>query len=107
MSSPTLPDPPAEKRAPRKTKPLVWILAAIALALFCAMLAVALLAFRAVKNAGFAFRFDPATKTLALIGADPWRRTEAVRVWFRNGDFVIVSGEVARGLGQLGIIPPC
>jgi hypothetical protein len=42
-----------------------------------------------------------------VIGADPWRRTEAVRVWFRNGDFVIVSGEVARGLGQLGIIPPC
>lgn len=40
-----------------------------------------------------------------VVSADHWRTTSDVRVRFRNGDFVIVSGEVARSLGQLGIIP--
>ncbi len=40
-----------------------------------------------------------------VVGADRWRRTEDVRIRFCNGDFVIVSGRVARGLEQLGIIP--
>jgi hypothetical protein len=42
-----------------------------------------------------------------IIRADQWRRTGDVRVRFRNGDFVIVSADVARSLGQLGMIPPC
>jgi hypothetical protein len=58
-------------RAPtRMMKPLVWILAGIGALLVCATLAVGLLAVRAVKNAGFSFRFDPAKKTLVLIGGD-------------------------------------
>ena len=40
-----------------------------------------------------------------VIKADHWRTTEDVRVRFRNGEFVIVSGETARTLGRLGIIP--
>jgi hypothetical protein len=40
-----------------------------------------------------------------VIRADHWRTTDDVRVRFRNGDFVIVSGETARTLGRLGIIP--
>jgi hypothetical protein len=69
MSSPTPPDLPAGTRtAPaRKIKLLVWILGGIGL-LVCATLAVGFLALRAVKNAGFAFRFDPAKKTLVMIG---------------------------------------
>jgi hypothetical protein len=39
-----------------------------------------------------------------IIRAEHLRTTDHVRVRFRNGDFVIVSGEVARSLGQLGII---
>jgi hypothetical protein len=71
MSSPTPPDLPAETRAPAtKIKPLVWILVGIGLLLVCATLGVGFLAVRAVKNAGFAFRFDPAKKTLVLIGRD-------------------------------------
>jgi hypothetical protein len=31
---------------------------------------------------------------------------EAVRMRFQNGDYVIVSSDVARGLDRLGIIPP-
>ena len=54
----------------RKIKPLVWILAGIGLLLVCATLAVGFLAVRAVKNAGFAFRFDPAKKTLVMIGGE-------------------------------------
>jgi hypothetical protein len=46
-------------------------------------------------------------KASEVISADHWGTTDAVRVRFRNGDFVIVSGEVARNLGRLGIIPPC
>jgi hypothetical protein len=41
-----------------------------------------------------------------IITADRWRATDDVCVRFRNGDFVIVSGETARGLGRLGMIPP-
>ena len=72
MSSPTPPDLPAETRAApaRKIKLLVWILGGIGLLLVCAALAVGFLAVRAVKNAGFAFRFDPAKKTLVMIGGD-------------------------------------
>lgn len=40
-----------------------------------------------------------------IVRADHWRATDDVRVRFRNGDFVIVSGDVACSLGQLGIIP--
>lgn len=60
------------KRAPpaRKLQPPVWILGGIGLLLVCATLTVGFFAVRAVKNAGFAFRFDPAKKTLVLIGAD-------------------------------------
>jgi hypothetical protein len=54
----------------RKIKPLVWILGGIGLLLLCATLAIALLAVRAVRKAGLAFRFDPTKKTLVLIGAD-------------------------------------
>ena len=39
-----------------------------------------------------------------VIGADRWRTGDGVRVRFQNGDFVIVSSEVARNLGRLGII---
>jgi hypothetical protein len=46
-----------------------------------------------------------AMDTSDLIGADRWRTGQAVRMRFRNGDFVIVSGETARSLGRLGIIP--
>ena len=42
-----------------------------------------------------------------VVGADYWRTSDAVQVRFWNGDFVIVSGEVARNLGRLGIISPC
>jgi hypothetical protein len=38
-----------------------------------------------------------------VTGADHWRGTNDVRVRFRNGDFVIISGEVARSLGDFGI----
>ena len=46
-------------------------------------------------------------KASEIIRADYWRTGDDVRVRFRNGDFVIVSGDVARSLGRLGIIPPC
>jgi len=42
-----------------------------------------------------------------VVSAEHWRQTDDVRVKFRNGDFVIVSGDVARNLGQLGVIPSC
>jgi hypothetical protein len=48
----------------------VRILAGIGALLVCATLAVGFLAFRAVENAGFSFRFDPAKKRLVLIGGD-------------------------------------
>jgi hypothetical protein len=41
-----------------------------------------------------------------VIGTDRCRTTDDVRVRFRNGDFVIVSQETARSLGQLGMIAP-
>lgn len=41
-----------------------------------------------------------------IVKADRWRGGDSVRMSFRNGDFVIVSGEVAQSLGQLGILPP-
>jgi hypothetical protein len=41
-----------------------------------------------------------------ILTATYWRGTDDVRLRFRNGDFVIVSSDVARGLGQLGIIAP-
>ncbi len=41
-----------------------------------------------------------------IVATERWRATDDVRVRFRNGDFVIVSGETARNLGRLGIIPP-
>jgi hypothetical protein len=40
-----------------------------------------------------------------VIGAKRWRTGDAVQMRFCNGDFVIVSGETARSLGRLGIIP--
>ena len=40
-----------------------------------------------------------------IITADYGRRTDEVHVRFWNGDFVIVSRDVARSLGCLGIIP--
>ena len=46
-----------------------------------------------------------AMDTSEVIGADRWRTDQTVRMRFRNGDFVIVSGETARSLGRLGIIP--
>jgi hypothetical protein len=42
-----------------------------------------------------------------VVRADHRRTTDDVRLRFRNGDFVIVSSEVARSLGRLGIIPCC
>jgi hypothetical protein len=33
-------------------------------------------------------------------------QSETVRMRFRNGDFVIVSDDVARNLDRLGITPP-
>jgi hypothetical protein len=41
-----------------------------------------------------------------VVKADHHYRSDSVRMHFRNGDFVIVSGEVGRSLGRLGIIPP-
>lgn len=41
-----------------------------------------------------------------VVKADRWRRTGSVRMSFRNGDFVIVSADVAQSLGRLGILPP-
>ena len=41
-----------------------------------------------------------------IIRADRRRTTNDVRLRFHNGDFVIVSGEIARSLGRLGMIPP-
>jgi hypothetical protein len=41
-----------------------------------------------------------------VIGVDHRRRTGDVRVRFRNGDFVIVSSEVARHLEQFGFRAP-
>ena len=41
-----------------------------------------------------------------IVKADRWGRSDSVRMGFRNGDFVVVSGEVARRLGRLGILPP-
>ena len=41
-----------------------------------------------------------------ILTATYWRSTDDVRVRFRNGDFVIISSDVARGLGRLGIIAP-
>jgi hypothetical protein len=41
-----------------------------------------------------------------VIKADRWRGADAVRMRFQNGDFVIVSNEVALSLDRLGIIPP-
>ena len=75
MSSPTPSDLPAEKRAApaRKIKPPVWVLGGIGLLLVCATFTCGLVGFfviRAVKNAGLAFRFDPARKTLVMIGGD-------------------------------------
>ena len=43
-------------------------------------------------------------KVSEIIKAEHWRTTDDVQLRFRNGDFVIVSGEVARGLERLGII---
>jgi hypothetical protein len=47
----------------------MWILGGTVLVLICAALAVAVLAVRAVKNAGFSFRFDPARRMLVPTGA--------------------------------------
>lgn len=79
MTSPTPPYLPAGKRAApaRKIKPLVWILGGISLLLVCATLAVGFLAVHAVKNAGLAFRFDPAKKTLVMIEGDD----KEVKMW--------------------------
>src|ERR1039458_3702688 len=67
----TRPTPAETSEAPaRKIGPLVWILVGIGTLLLCAMLTVGFLAVRAVKNAGLAFHFDPARKTLVVIGAD-------------------------------------
>lgn len=41
-----------------------------------------------------------------VVTVDRCRGAEAVRMRFRNGDFVIVSSDVARGLDRLGVIPP-
>jgi hypothetical protein len=41
-----------------------------------------------------------------VTGADRGRAGGAVRMRFRNGDFVVVSGQTARDLGRLGIIAP-
>ena len=41
-----------------------------------------------------------------VIKTDRSRRTHGVHVRFRNGDFVIVSDEVAQVLERLGIMPP-
>jgi len=47
-----------------------------------------------------------AVEASEVVKADRWRGAGAVRMRFRNGDFVIVSNEVAWGLDRLGIIPP-
>jgi len=47
-----------------------------------------------------------AVEASEVVKADRCLGAEAVRMRFRNGDFVIVSGEVARGLDRLGVIPP-
>ncbi len=47
-----------------------------------------------------------AVEASEVVKIDRWRGAEAVRMRFRNGDFVIVSNDVARGLDRLGIIPP-
>jgi hypothetical protein len=41
-----------------------------------------------------------------VTGADRRRAGDALRLRFRNGDFVVVSGETARDLGRLGILSP-
>ena len=71
MSSPTPPHLPAESSAvpAKKIGPLAWILGGIGLLLVCATLTLGFLAVRALKNAGFAFRFDPSKKTLVVIGS--------------------------------------
>jgi hypothetical protein len=43
-------------------------------------------------------------KASDIVAAERWRRSDDVRVRFSNGDFVIVSGDTARNLQQLGII---
>jgi hypothetical protein len=70
MSSPTPPDLPTETRAAQATKinPLLWILGGIGLLLVCATLTIGFFGVRAAKNAGLAFRFDPAKRTLVMIG---------------------------------------
>lgn len=40
-----------------------------------------------------------------IVSSDHLRATDDVRVRFRNGDFVIVSGDTASSLRLLGIIP--
>ncbi len=47
-----------------------------------------------------------AMDTSEVIGADRWRTGQSVRMRFRNGDYVIVSGRTARDLGRLGVIWP-
>jgi hypothetical protein len=42
-----------------------------------------------------------------VVAAYYCRTTDDVRVRFRNGDFVILSREIARTLEQLGIIGLC
>ena len=44
-------------------------------------------------------------KPTDIVSADHLRATADVRVRFRNGDFVIVSGDTASSLRRLGIIP--
>jgi hypothetical protein len=47
-----------------------------------------------------------AVEASEVVRADRCRSAGTVRMRFRNGDFVIVSSDVARGLDRLGVIPP-
>ena len=42
-----------------------------------------------------------------IVSIDRWRSPDVVRVRFTNGDFVLVSGEVAQGLELLGLTGEC
>ena len=41
-----------------------------------------------------------------VIAVERWRTSDAMRMSFCNGDYVIVSGRTARDLRRLGVIQP-
>jgi hypothetical protein len=93
MSSPRRPDLPAETGpAPAgRSRLLVWIVGETGLLLVCATLTVGSWAVRAVKNAGLAFRFDPAKTTLVMIGGD----AREVKISARANRFSTRKGSAA------------